>query len=232
MPAADSTTSPEASAGKRASKGPIPLDRVDLSRDMLVAVTNAITEDTPENMAVAIEDNLDAFLNGLVPKPETTIPTDVRSNPKYAALWSQRTLAYGQAKFAFENSRETALTVMQAALGAWRAALRAYDFAVGQADVELRQARAVAVELYENSLKKDDQSKDSVFFFQMKSTIVTAGQAYTASAAAAADTLAGAAGALAAAAEAFADAVAAAVCQRAIDEAAADQALWQNYEAS
>jgi hypothetical protein len=199
---------------------------------MLRAATSAVTDTKPEALAKGIREDLAKRVAALRPKSVRSTPDNICANPtpKIAPFCYQQTLSHQEADLTYEGSAETAATTLRAALGANRLALANYNFAVSQAELTLQQAVAAAIAAYNAAINDDSHSREWYLFFTMELAIVTAAQAYEASVAAAADTLAGAAGALILAQQTYADSISAAQSQWLVSYATADQTFWQSVE--
>jgi hypothetical protein len=231
MPDTSNTTSP-ATAGKSTKTGS--QGTPDWTLEMLQAATSVVTEAKPDPVAKGIKDDLDKYLMSLLPKPDRPQPDNlcVNPKPKVAPFCFQQTLARQQADVTFDASKDAATAALRAALGQWRLARSTYDFNVSQAQAALGQAVTAAVAAYEQVINDDSRSREWYLYYTMKLSIAEAIQAYQGSAESAADALAGAAGTLIAAHQSYADAIAAAQCQRLVDDATADQTFWQSVESA
>lgn len=224
------TTSPAAPAKGSRSASPGAADR---SLEALKAAAAVVVDAKAEGVAKGIRDDLDKYIAIQLPKTDKPEPDPCNApKPKIAPFCSQRKLAVQQADLTFEGAKETATATLRSALGAWKMALSQYDLSLAQAEADLSQAVSAAVAAYNAAFNEDSQSREWYLYYTMKLAIAEALQAYQASAAAAADTLAGAAGTLIAAGQAFNDAIGAAQCQRLVDDATAYQTFWQNVEAT
>ena len=238
MPAADSTTSPEASS-KKGGKALIPTSwENDIWSRLLQLVTDKLVDSELATEAATDTKSFEARLNRYMAETKP-VPPDICNPPidDDVPRCGNQSLAYQQATLTFDNASETAAATLRTALGTWNAAIRAYQFAIAQADGQLHQAELAAAKVYDTfiSLVKDKNFEASGRYYQFytkKLAIAEAIQAHTASAAAAADALAGAAGVLIGAAQTYKDQIKTAQAQRDIDEATADQTFWQNYESS
>ena len=239
MPAADSTTSPEASSKKGTKSQGLSSWESDIWGWLLQLVTDKLVETELASEAEADAASFEKRLAGFMAHTKPVPPTDICNPPKNddILLCGQQSLAYRQAGLTFDNAGEAASATLRTALGTWNAAIRAYGFAIAQADEQLQQAQLTATKAHGSfiaaiKLQNTENSSDYYQYSTMKLAIAVAIQAHTASAAAAADELAGAAGVLIGAAQTYKDEVKTAQAQRDIDEATADQTFWQNYETS
>jgi hypothetical protein len=230
MPDTSNTTTPAAAPKGSRSASPGAADR---SLEALKAAAAVVVDAKAETVAKGIRDDLEKFVALQLPKTDKPEPEICSSpKPKIAPFCSQRKLAVQQADLTFESSKETASATLRTALGAWRMALSQYDLSLAQAEADLSQAVAAAVSAYVAAFNDDSNSREWYLYYTMKLAIVEALQAYQGSAAAAADTLAAAAGTLIAASQSYADSIAAAQCQRLVDDATAYQTFWQSVEAT
>ena len=237
MPVADSTTSPEASSKKGAKSQGLSSWESDLSIWLLRLVTDALVEAELKSEVELDAASFEKRLTKLMAETNPVPPTETCTSPcdSDIPLCGQRSLACQQANLTFDNASDAASAALRTALGAWNGAIRAYRFAIAQADEQLVEAKLAATKAYDSFIaaikdKNVEPSSRYYQYFTKKLAIAVALQAHTASAAAAADELAGAAGVLIGAAQTYKDEVKTAQSQRDIDEATADQTFWQNYE--
>jgi hypothetical protein len=235
----DTMTASDASEDKRAGKAartagpPSPPDPRDRVLDALKQAAGIVTDANPDTVADGIKNDLDKFLEGLLPAPPRPIPEDtcVNPDPQIAPFCFQLTLSRKQADIAYGGTKNAAVAALGSAIGTWSAALGEYEYSMAIADTTLRQAVKAATKAYEDKNNPDSHSRSLFLYFTMAQAVTAAIQTYEGSATSAGATLAGAAGSLLVGYQAYVDAINVARSQHLNDESTADQTFWQAVEA-